>query len=375
MQILDEKLLIQNIDNIAQYDFANNKVFGSAYYVFQEGNLAIERCYGNISVNTDVPVTNATLFRLASMTKPITAVAALILVDRGLLSLDDPIARYLPEFADIHIMDANGTDLGKPKNAPTIRNILCHCSGIGSDGDKEAKILPEDRQTIDSYVKFMARIGLDYDPTTKQQYSGMGAYDVLTKIIELVSGTDYLSFLQKEVFAPCNMVDTTFVPNAEQRERLVSMHTCMEGKNAVYGMQEGCIFEQFPCEHYLGGAGLASTLHDYCNFSKMLLHCGRFNDIQLIREETFHLLCTPQVPKDIMPGYERWGFGVRVIDDEYPYYTPKGAFGWSGAYGSHFWIDLENKIFAVFMKNSCVDGGAGNESTKKFEVAVYSSFK
>ena len=134
------------------------------------------------------------------------------------------------------------------------------------------------------------------------------------------------------------------------------------------------IRENIPCTHYLGGAGLVSTLHDYSNFAKMLLCKGKTDEGQFLREETFDLLCTPQVSGEIMPGNERWGLGVRVItNDAYPY-LPKGSFGWSGAYGSHFWIDPVTRVAAVFMKNSKFDGGAANESARNFEKAVYSSF-
>ena len=139
-------------------------------------------------------------------------------------------------------------------------------------------------------------------------------------------------------------------------------------------MPEGCVFENYPCTHYLGGAGLVSSLSDYGSFAKMLLNQGETENGRILKSSTFNQLCTPQVSKEIMPWQERWGLGVRVItEDSYPH-LPKGTFGWSGAYGSHFWIDPINKIAAVFMKNSKYDGGAGNQSARNFEEAVYSSF-
>ena len=139
-------------------------------------------------------------------------------------------------------------------------------------------------------------------------------------------------------------------------------------------MPRGCVFERIPMHHFLGGAGLVSTLHDYSNFAELLLSEGTFRGVTILKKETFRLLCTPQVSKEIMPMEERWGLGVRVITEEdYPY-LPVGSFGWSGAYGSHFWIDPTNRLFAVFMKNSRVDGGAANESARMFEKAVYTAF-
>lgn len=372
MKSLDLARLSENIDRIAEYDFSSNKIFGSAYLIYQDGT-ALEKCYGTEGLNSDRPITASSVFRLASMTKPITAVAALILVDRGLLSLDDPIDRYLPEFSNVKICDVDGHSVA-PEKIPTIRNILTHTSGIGSKDDKLAFMTPSDQKTLDSTIDFYLKVGLDFEPGAAQMYSGTAAFDVLTKIIEKITGTDYLEFLKKEIFLPCQMPDTTFVPTPELQGRMVEMHTRTNGENAVFPMPEGCVFEDIPCTHYLGGAGLVSTLQDYGNFAKMLLNKGQTENGRILKEETFRQLCTPQVPKEIMNQTERWGLGVRVItEDSYPY-LPKECFGWSGAYGSHFWVDLQNKIFAVYMKNSRCDGGAGNESAGNFEKAVYSSF-
>ena len=363
--------LVENIDQIAQHDFDNHKVFGCNYFVYHKGH-SVERCYGTISLNSDNPVTNTTLFRLASMTKPITAVATLILVEKGLLALDDSIAQFLPQFKNIKIIDELGNET-IPEKLPTIRNILTHTSGIASCDNKLSKMKPADKATLDSSIVFYIKNGLDFEPGTRSVYSGTSAFNVLTKIIELVSGEDYLDFLKREIFKPCDMVDTTFILNDEQSKRLIDMHNKENGQSVVYNMPKNCIFENFPATHYLGGAGLVSTLKDYCNFSKMLLNKGKVEGGRVLREESVQLLSTPQVPESIMPGDTRWGLGVRVIvNDEHPF-LPKGCFGWSGAYGSHFWIDPTNNLFAVYMKNSKHDGGAGNCSANNFEATVYNS--
>ena len=365
--------IIENIDKISKFDFDNHKVFGCNYFVYHNGN-SVEKCYGTISLNSDTPVTNTTAFRLASMSKPITAVATLILVEKGLLALDDGIDKFLPNFQNIKIVDEEGNQTA-PKKLPTIRNILTHTSGIGSCAKKLTKMTQADKTTIDASIAFYLKNGLDFEPDSKQEYSGTGAFDVLTKIIEIVSGEDYLEFLKREIFAPCNMKDTTFILSTEQKHRLVDMHNKENDQSVVYKMPDGCIFENFPATHYLGGAGLVSTLKDYCNFAKMLLNKGKVESGRILREESIQLLSSPQVAQSIMPGDTRWGLGVRVIvNNEHPF-LPKGCFGWSGAYGSHFWIDPTNNLFAVYMKNSKHDGGAGNCSANNFEQAVYNSLK
>ncbi len=378
MKSLDRSLLQINIEKAAQFDLDNNKVFGSAYCVIQENDVIYKKCFGNTSADNAQPVTENTIFRLASMTKPVTAIATLILVERGLLSLSDKVCEYLPEFKDVHITkisQSNGLiDLGKAQNAPTICNLLTHTSGIGSEPLKEEKMTDEDRKNVSNSVSFYSAIGLDFEPGTKQQYSGIGAFNVLAKIIEKVTGTDYLSFLKEEIFEPCDMRNTTFVPTQAQWKSMIAMHNKVDGKNCVEAMEEERVFSGFPCTNYLGGAGLVSTIADYSRFAAMLLNKGKTTTKQIICEDTFKLLHTPFVSEEIMPSSERWGLGVRVIVREDYENLPVGAFGWSGAYGTHFWIDPKNQIAAVFMKNSLFDGGAGNESARNFEKAVNDSF-
>lgn len=373
MSILDIALLKENIEKAALYDFENSKVFGSAYCVIQGGDEIYKKCFGTVSADSTHRITENTIFRMASMTKPITAAAILILIERGLISLDDKVSEFLPEFKDIHItqITQNGlTDLGKAQNEITVCNLLTHTSGIGSDPLKEQKMTYDDKKSIDSAVEFYSKIGLDFDPGTKQQYSPFAAFDVLAKIIEKVSETDYQKFLMQEIFEPCGMVNTTFTPTREQWNAMIAMHNKIDGKNCDEKMNDDCVFSDFPKTHYLGGAGLVSTLADYSKFAKMLLNNGKTPTKQIVGEDTLKLMSTPFVSEEIMPSSERWGLGVRVIvRDDYEN-LPVGAFGWSGAYGTHFWIDPANDIAAVYMKNSLFDGGAGNESARNFEKAV-----
>lgn len=374
MRRLDSTALSLNIENTVQYDFSKNKVFGSAYCVYQDGVTVFKKCFGTVSLNSSIPVTEDMLFRLASMTKPVTAFATLLLVDRGVLSLDDTVDRFLPDFKDIAIINSYG-ECFKPHRMPTVRNILSHTSGIAGNYDKFADMTAKDKESLDRAIKYYIKKGLDYEPSTAQMYSGTGSFDVLVKIIENVTGTDYPSFLAKEIFEPCGMKSTTFFPTDEQAKRIIKMHQRVNSENAEYEMPDGCIFEDYPYSHYLGGAGLVSSLSDYCKFAEMLLYKGKTGGLKLIGETAFTELCTPQVSKEIMAGRERWGLGVRVITDDTDPHLPKGSFGWSGAYGSHFWIDFENRIFAVYMKNSKFDGGSANESARNFEKAVYTSFE
>ena len=138
-------------------------------------------------------------------------------------------------------------------------------------------------------------------------------------------------------------------------------------------MPKNCVFENVPTTHSLGGAGFVSSLKDYAAFAGMLLNKGKINENRVITEKAVALLSSPQVPESIMPGNWRWGLGMRVITGENYKYLPVGAFGWSGAYGTHFWVDPVNNIAAVYMKNSKYDGGSGAVTAYNFEKDDFNS--
>ena len=373
MRKLSKELLDKNIREIVDYDFENKKVFGSCYAVVQSGETLYKKYFGYSSIDKK-PLGDKTLFRLASMTKPITTVAILILISRGLLSLDDEVSKFIPEYKGVRITKVEGDeiiDLGKSKTPVTIRNLLTHSSGIGSSCSNKDKFLTiDDKKTALSLAKFYAQKGLDFEPSTAQSYSGVGAFAVLGYIIEQVSGLSLQEFFTKEIFEPCEMLNTTFVPTQEQWKNVIEMHGRVDGQNVAVSMKKDCAFADYPCEHCVAGAGLFSTLDDYVKFAKMLLNRGKTPTKILVKKEIFNLMSSPQVEVD---STTFWGFGVRVIVKNHPF-LPSGSFGWSGAYGSHFWVNPADDMVAVFMKNSTVDGGAGNQSSRNFEGAVKNSF-
>ncbi len=379
MKQLNDALLAANIKKAAAVHFGNKKIFGSACAVLQGDGPVRTFCFGHTAPGGNTPVTEDTLFRLASMTKPITAFAVMLLLDRGLLALDDPVFKYIPAFGNIHITaaDESGslTDLGAPRQAVTLRHLLTHTSGICDTPEKLQDMTDADRSTVEATVAFLAGIGLDYEPGSMTRYSGTHAFDVLAQIIENVSGVPYPAFLQKEIFSPCGMNDTTFAPTPAQWNRLIAMHDRQNEESVIGKTTPGCVFAGFPCTHFLGGAGLVSTLRDYMAFAQMLLKGGVSPAGRLISEETLRQMRTPQVSENIMPGEERWGLGVRVITKESYSDLPVGTFGWSGAYGTHFWVDPENKITAVFMRNSLYDGGSGSKASREFEKAVHAALE
>ncbi len=371
MKYIDALKLGTIIEKDARYELSSENLYGVSYAVFQKDRIVYKKCFGYSDGYGTKTLGSDTLFRIASMTKPITAFAFLKLIDKGFVKLSDPVKKYLPQFENIHVTAPDGTDLGVSKKDVTILHLFTHTSGIGSL--KNVCLSSDDVSTVEKTIDFYVNKGLDFEPFTVQAYSPYAAFDVLVAIAEKVTGCSYDEFLEQEIFLPCKMKDTTFSPNEEQWNRLSVMHQKTGLKNNVFIMPANCIFENFPTSHKLGGAGLVSTLDDYLNFSTMLLNMGEFDGQTFVSKETFSLMCTPHVPQYIMNADFSWGLGVRVITSKEYEYLPVGSFGWSGAYGSHFFIDPVNKIAAVMMKNSKFDGGSGNKTAVRFEKAVFDS--
>jgi CubicO group peptidase (beta-lactamase class C family) len=169
------------------------------------------------------------------------------------------------------------------------------------------------------------------------------------------------------------MVDTTFAPSASQWERMVGMHDYKDGKAITAPTVEGCVVDDCPVTHPLGGGGLISTMDDYIKFAQMLQNKGMTPNGRILDEKWIEEMARPQLPVELMSESVNQGLGVRVITgDGYPWLAD-GTFGWSGAYGTHFWIDPVNQITAIYMKNSRYDGGSGAITGKHFEEDVFSS--
>ena len=370
MKRLNVSKLYENIEAAAQSDLAENKMFGSSYAVYQGGEPLLVKHYGVSDPECGRATDGGTIYRLASMTKPVTGIAVLKLIERGLLSLNMPIKRIIPEIDGVRVITPEGEDKGAAKSDLTLLHLLTHTSGLGVA--KPDRMTDADRADFESSLRYYIGQGLDFEPFTKQAYSGVAAFDALGLIVERVMGEGFASFCRREIFEPLGMTDTTFEPTAEQWSRMMVMHTRTIGESRVGNTYEDCVFERFPAGHAPAGAGLASTLGDYVRFAEMLQNGGR----GMVSPESFSLYRSALVPDEVMNNnLHNWGFGVRVITSEDYGPLPVGTFGWSGAYGSHFWVDPVNRITAVYMKNSRVDGGAGNKSAKAFELAVFESME
>ncbi len=379
MKKLNPDLLRSNIEKRINEDITSGRVGGCSCMVMQSGKVLYEGFFGNSDIGINVD--DNTLFRLASMTKPVTAAAVLICIDRGLLKLDDKVSKFIPRFAKMQIGRMNEGKLeivGDAQKEITLKDLLTHSSGLGSGdvGNYALSLMRREveHSCLEKAVDHYSKSALDFEPASAQFYSALFGFDVLAHVVEIATGVPYNEFIEKEICEPLGMQDTTFTPTDEQRARIVPMHDYTDGKPVTVDFPHGGMFEGLPLTYFMGGAGLVSSHRDYSKFVQMLLGKGVYNGKRIISEEMIDAMSSPQLPYEIMPYSERWGLGVRVIVDEEYKRLPVGSFGWSGAYGTHFWVDPENDIAAIYLKNSRFDGGSGAETAANFEKDVTDSF-
>lgn len=378
-----------NIDRLEKFINASQaarlesgKLSGAHLIVNQGGKTVFNEVYGMKSIQGSVKMQGNEVYRIASMTKPVTALALLIEYEKGNIDIYADVADYLPEYKNMSVAvtekDGDGYRIKstvKANNSIKVYQLVSHTSGIASGNIEQLvyKNFDLSTATCKTASEYFATQPLSFEPGTKQEYS-TGAFDVAARIIELKSGLEFSEYLKVNIFDKLGMTDTTFEPGTEQWARMVSVHgRDNDGKAVDVPASPGCVFGNYPVTYHAAGAALASTANDYIKFAQMLLNGGKAADgTVVVGKEMIKLMSTP-VPDvlkaGVMEGNEKWGLGVRVIMGNRGN-LPKGSFGWSGAYGSHFWVDPANEITAVYMKNSAYDGGAGNQTANEFEKDV-----
>ena len=313
----------------------DNYVSGLSVAIMKDNQIVFDKCFGD--------VISSTLFRLASLTKPITAVAILICQDKGLLNIDDYIDKYIPSLTNFHVDGKEGT------YRITIRQLLSHSSGFPTSAFEDHRFDNGDislENAMKTYEKFI----LQSIPGTKETYSNE-AYDVAARIVEIVSGLKYEDFLRKYIFDILDMNETTYCLNHSNIKNVPILYSYKDGKlvpeeGYTYG------FDKYPNGFNGGGAGLFSTIQDYLKFGNMLTNKGK----GILSKEAFNQF----IKKYDTPYYDSpFGLGVHVrrgLDWEH---LPKNSFGWSGAYGPHYFSIPNERITVVYMHNSLSFGGAG----------------
>ncbi len=383
---LDKNLLYKNVIETITLDVKNRNIAGAAVRVAQNGKILLDEKVGYCDFLNQKPLENDAMFRLASMTKPVTAIAALIGVERGWFNLDDKVSDHFPEFANLYVGKLeNGVVVPdhKPKRDVILQQLLSHNNGFMASGMGDKLYQPQESDMpIEAFATNKTAVDyclkntcLTFEPYYQTGYSGYFAFDFIGLLIERHSGMKYAEFLEKNIFEPLGIKDITYVPTEEQWQRVVCMSDKTVGRGIVNVNMGNHTFEGFPLSYTCAGAGLVGSIEDYFKFAEMLRQGGSYNGVQIVSPELFPLLYRKYVPMEYMAEGvpHSWGLGVRVtVGDDY---LPDGCYGWSGAYGTHFWIDPENQITAIYMKNNrWHDSHGGGMTAIKFEKDVMNSF-
>jgi len=299
------------------------------------------------------PMTKDTLFRIASMTKPVTAIGVMLLVEEGKLSVEDPVEKHLPEFRGQMLVAARTKDSLALKRAPrpiTVRDLLTHTSGLGKYPPGLADIYFRRNYTLAEGVMAASQQPLEFEPGSKWAYCNSGI-DTLGRIIEVVSGKPYEAFLQERIFGPLGMSDTTFYPNESQWRRVASLHEVKQGKLCVtpgklLGPPQGA---RFP----IPAGGLYSTGADLATLYQMMLHRGRHAGRQILSEQSVQAMTSVQTG-ELTAGFVNgmgYGFGWGVVRQPVGVteMLSPGTFGHGGAYGTQGWIDPKQDLFVVLL--------------------------
>lgn len=358
------------------------RIAGAVLLVARHGKIAYLETIGKQDVEADVPMSEATIFRIASMTKPITSVAAMILAERGRLNLSDPVAKYIPEFQFMKVArlrekpDEKGDDyeLVQAYRPITVRDLLMQTSGIcyrftnrPSLGKLYEKAdicdgLTPSPFTLEENVRRIASLPLLHQPGTAWEY-GLNT-DVLGRVVEVASGCPLGTFIDQEILDPLKMDETFFLLPEEKRDRLAALYepgpdgtikrtddgptvkgALVYSADAAYRQRPG---------YFSGGAGLLSTAGDYARFLQMLLDRGELDGVRILRPETVDAMTRNQsgnLPLWISVHGDAFGYGFGVVThpEEDDKEDPVGTFAWGGIYYTDFWVDPSHELIGIMM--------------------------
>ncbi|MEZ6188608.1 MAG: serine hydrolase domain-containing protein [Planctomycetota bacterium] len=346
---------------------------GAAVLVARRGKVAFVHLAGEAAPGA--PMQRDTIFRIYSMSKPITSVAALVLWEQGQLDLDAPVSRYVPELADLQVWASQG-DLAEPARQPTVKDLFLHTSGFtyGLFGDTRVDQLYRDAgvlnplEPLSAFTKKLGKLPLLYAPGERWHYSV--SIDVLGHVVERVSGQRLDSFMQERIFAPLHMSDTGFFVPQDKLGRLAACYAPGEGGFSTRELPKTSPF-QFQPPFLGGGGGLVSTLDDYARFALMVLGRGQLDGARVLKPETVErFMLRDQLPADlsgraIAPGVG-FGFGgsVRNAFDPRAENHVVGEFGWGGLAGTTFFVAPDQELVGVCMQQLMPHGRQLDEAVR-----------
>jgi CubicO group peptidase (beta-lactamase class C family) len=340
----------------------------------RHGQVVLFEAIGNADIVGPRPMQKDSIFQIASMTKPITGVAMMILYEEGKWQLDDPVAKYIPEFAQLKVQREDGS-LEPVAQPMTMRQLMSHSAGFAyglapsSPVDRmyrDKAVLGNDHD-LQGMIDRLAALPLAYQPGTRWQYSV--SVDVQGYLVEKLSGQRFDEFLRARVFTPLGMKDTDFAVAPEARGRAAVIHG--QGPGGKLQSATGTPFERDPTVRpklLSGGGGLASTAEDYRRFCQMLLNRGELDGVRILKPETVEMMYSDQLPAGVAMGGQasaldpsmRFGLDFAVMTNPAaPARYGKNTYFWGGAFGTWFWIDPTNDLLFVGMVQTFGGPGSG----------------
>ncbi len=368
---------LQRIDEYVKADIDKGVIPGAALTIVRDDRVIHERLWGMRDPATQVPMSMDTIFRIYSMTKPIASVAAMMLVEEGRMGLQDPVSQYIPAFRETRVgtekKDAQGKaalTLEPQTRQMTIQDLLRHTAGLtyGFFGEGEVKRMYRDAglfgTDVDNreFTDRLAKLPLMFQPGTTWEYSH--ATDVLGRVIEVVSGKSLYAFLKERLFDPLGMKDTRFDVTDPARQPLIAEPM---PKDRTFGPGTEFFDPRKPIKWESAGGGLMSTMSDYVRFLRMLMNGGTFEGKRYLSPMSIQLMAANHVAPSLGPttapvpgpyylpgpGYGfGLGFAVRIDPGLSPQLGNAGELQWSGAGGTTFWLDPEERMIVVFMMQS-----------------------
>ncbi len=376
---------LQRIHELMQRNIDAGNFAGAVTLVARHGRIAHFETHGMMDLDAKKPMAKDAIFRIMSMTKPVVGVSILMMLEEGKIRLNDPVSKFIPQLKDLNVAVPLPSPPASPSAPPsqtpqdprfytmpadrevTIRDLLTHTSGIVSgpiSNSQNRKVIYKQGETLADYIPRLGSVPLEFQPGTRWAYSAQAGIDTLVRIVEIVSGQTFDQLVRRRLFGPLEMKDTSFYPAEELTPRIATLY-----RKTSEGLQKQNNPAFMNGTYLSGGGGLFSTAEDYLRFGQMLANGGELDGKRVLGRRTVEMMASIHIA-DTLPGRrpgESYGLTVRVVSNSGAAGTAlsNGSFGWSGAFGTHFWVDPKEKIVAVLMTQ-----GSSIGLTADFETAV-----
>jgi CubicO group peptidase (beta-lactamase class C family) len=383
---------LTRIDDLVKEYIDKKWIAGATVLVARDGKIVYYKGLGYDDIDKKTSMKKDAICRIASQTKAITSVAAMMLYEEGKILLSDPVSKYIPEFKNPKVLDkfnpADSTYTTVPaKRELTIRDLLTHTSGIGyaQIGSMESNAIyykagvvggiGVNKIVLGDKMKILGSLPLMHQPGEKWTY-GLNT-DLLGYLVEVVSGMSLDEFFRKKIFEPLGMKDTYFYLPKEKRYRLATLYTEDSTKHIIKDGESfelnGTVYVNYPNmdgTYYSGGGGLSSTAYDYSIFMQMMLNGGEYNGKRILSRSSVRMMTSNQIG-DIEFGDDKFGLGFGIVTERGAAKTPvsAGTFSWGGMFSSSYWIDPKEKIIAQFFLQQFPNSHA--DIHDKFKALVY----